>query len=181
MSRTSYRRQYHRRQFSQPPTGWRAVCWKVADLPRKLFSPRRFFWGLGVVLAVGLIWLAGSHLGPGLRARDGQGVAAVWIAQQQENGQWYGQFVVPPGKVLLSNVYYAGGLSAVQQGTVVPALDSGASNEVYPLSGSSKWVHDLIGVIVGGLLLIALLARWLIVFRRRRRAARDAWFTYGDG
>ncbi len=177
-----FRASYYRRSFSRPPAGWRAVWRKVADLPRKLLAPRRFFWGLGVVLAGCLIWLAGSHLGPGLRAKDGQGIDGLWIAQQQDQGQWYGYFTAPSGQVLLTNVYYAGSLSAVRPGTVVPALDSGAGDEVYPLSGSGKWVHDLIGVIGGGLLLIALLARWLIVFRRRRRhRAREAWFSYGDG
>jgi hypothetical protein len=54
----------------------------------------------------------------------------------------------------------------VQPGTTVPALDAGASDEVYPLTGSAKWIHDLIGVVVGGLALIALLARGFVATRR---------------
>ena len=54
--------------------------------------------------------------------------------------------------------------------SAVPALDAGAGNEVYPLTGSDKWIRDLIGVIGGTLALIALLARGFFVARRRRRA-----------
>lgn len=58
----------------------------------------------------------------------------------------------------------------VQAGTTVPALDAGASDEVYPLTGSDKWIRDLVGVIAGSLALIGLLARGFYVARLRRRA-----------
>lgn len=70
----------------------------------------------------------------------------------------------------LPSVSYAGSLPAVADGTVVPALDAGAGDEVYPLTGSDKWVRDLIGVVAGTLGLIALFARGFYVARRRRRA-----------
>ncbi len=112
----------------------------------------------------------GSHLGPGLRAAHGEGIPGLWTAQQQNSGSWSGEFVSSAGTVTLPNVSYAGSLSAVQAGMVVPALDAGAGNEVYPLTGSDKWVRDLIGVVGGTLALIGLLARGFYVARRRRRA-----------
>ena len=117
-----------------------------------------------------VIWGAGSHLGPGLRAAHGEGIPGLWTAQQQNSGNWSGEFVSSSGTVTLPNVSYAGSLSAVQPGMVVPALDAGAGNEVYPLTGSDKWVRDLIGVVGGTLALIGLLARGFYVARRRRRA-----------
>jgi hypothetical protein len=154
------------------------VLYAAVQWPRRWFTGRRFLWLGGIVVSVGVIWLAGSHLGPGLRAADGQGTVGRWTAQQQDSGQWYGEFVSSNGAVTLPSVYYAGSLSAVQPGTTIPALDTGASDEVYPLTGSAKWIHDLIGVVVGGLALVALLARGFVVARRRRRAARSEWFSF---
>ena len=128
-----------------------------------------------------VIWGAGTHLGPGLRAAHGQGIPGLWTAQEQNSGKWSGEFVSSSGTVTLPNVSYAGSLSAVQAGTVVPALDAGASNEVYPLTGSDKWVRDLIGVVGGTLALIALLARGFFVARRRRRAPPADYLDPGGG
>lgn len=149
-----------------------AVRW-----PGRWFTKRRFLWLLGIVISGSVIWLAGSHLGPGLRAAHSQGIHGLWTAQEQDSGQWYGEFVSSSGTVTLPHVYYAGSLSRVQAGTTIPALDTGASDEVYPLTGSGKWVHDVIGIVVGTLALIGLLARGLFVTRRRGRAMRADGFT----
>lgn len=151
-----------------------AVRW-----PGRWFTGRRFLWLLGIAISGSVIWLAGSHLGPGLRAAHGQGTYGLWTAQEQGSGQWYGEFVSSSGTVTLPHVYYAGSLSTVQAGTTIPALDTGASDEVYPLTGSGKWVRDVIGIVVGTLVLIGLLARGLFVARRRRRAIRADGFTQG--
>jgi len=149
-----------------------AVRW-----PRRWFTVRRLVWLLCIGFSVFVIWGAGTHLGPGLRAAHGQGIPGQWIAQEQDSGTWSGEFVSSSGTVTLPNVSYAGSLSAVQPGTSVPALDAGASNEVYPLTGSGKWIRDLIGVVGGALALIALLARGLFVARRRRRAPPADYLT----
>jgi hypothetical protein len=149
-----------------------AVRW-----PRRWFTVRRLVWLLCIGFSVFVIWGAGTHLGPGLRAAHGQGIPGRWIAQEQDSGTWSGEFVSSSGTVTLPNVSYAGSLSAVQPGTSVPALDAGAGNEVYPLTGSGKWVRDLIGVVGGALALIALLARGLFVARRRRRAPPADYLT----
>jgi hypothetical protein len=163
----------------QPRTGWNAVLYAAVRWLRSWFTIRRFLWLLGIVISGCLIWLGGSHLGPGLRAAHGQGIHGQWTAQEQDSGQWYGEFVSISGTVTLPHVYYAGSLSTVQAGTTIPALDTGASDEVYPLTGSGKWVHDVIGIVVGTLALIGLLARGLFVARRRGRAMRADSFTQG--
>ena len=145
------------------------------------FTRWRVLWLLGIAISGCVIWLAGSHLGPGLRAAHGQGIHGQWTAQEQDGGQWYGEFVSSSGTVTLPHVNYAGSLSAVQAGTTIPALDTGASDEVYPLTGSGKWVHDVIGVVAGTLALIALLARGIFVTRRRGRARRADDFIPSDG
>lgn len=164
----------------RPRTGWNGVLYAPARWLGDWFTARRFLWLLGIVLSGSIIWLAGSHLGPGLRAAHGQGTHGLWTAQEQDGGQWYGAFVSSSGTVTLPHVYYAGGLSAVRAGTTIPALDTGASDEVYPLTGSGKWIHDVIGIVAGALALIALLARGLFVARRRRRARRADWLSYGQ-
>jgi hypothetical protein len=161
----------------QPRAGWNAVLHAAARWPRRWFTVRRFVWLVCIGVSGFIIWGAGSHLGPGLRAAHGQGITGLWTAQEQDSGKWSGEFVSSSGTVTLPNVSYAGSLSAVQAGTTVPALDAGASDEVYPLTGSDKWVRDLIGVIGGTLALIALLARGLFVARRRRRAPPQDYLT----
>ncbi len=140
------------------------------------FTGRRLLWLLCVASCGSVIWLAGSHLGPALRAAHGQGVHGLWTAQERDSGQWYGEFVSISGTVTLPHVYYAGSLPAVQAGTTVPALDTGAGDQVYPLTGSGKWVHDGIGIVVGTLALIGLLAGFFAA-SRRRRAMRAGRFT----
>ena len=166
-------------RYRQPKTGWSAVWSAPFDWGRDWFTGRRFLWLLGVVFSAVIVWEAGIHLGPGLQAAHGQGIRGSWIAQDQKGGRWYGEFVSSSGTVTLSHVYYASTLPAVEPGSSVPALDSGASDEVYPLTGSGKWIHDVIGVVAGGLALLAFLARGFFVARRRRRARRTDVFSYG--
>jgi hypothetical protein len=161
----------------QPRAGWKAVLYTAARWPRRWFTVRRLVWLLCIAFSGFIIWGAGSHLGPGLRAAHGEGIPGLWTAQQQDSGKRTGEFVSASGTVMLPNVSYAGSVSVIQAGTTVPALDAGAGDEVYPLTGSDKWVRDLIGVIGGTLALVALLARGLFVARRRRRAPPGDYLT----
>ena len=170
MSWTPYSRQ-------RPRSGWRAAAYAAVRWPRRWLTLRRFVWLVAIGFCGFVIWGAGGHLGPGLRAAHGEGIPGLWTAQQQNGGSWSGEFVSSDGTVTLPHVSYTGSLSAVQAGSVVPALDAGASNEVYPLAGSDKWVNDLIGVVVGTLALIGLLARGFYVARRRRRAPPADYLT----
>jgi len=140
--------------------------------PLRWFTVRRLVWLVCIGLCGFVIWGAGTHLGPGLRAAHGEGTPGLWTAQQQNGGTWTGVFVSSTGTETLPDVGYTGSLPGVQAGTVVPALDAGAGDEVYPMTGSDKWVRDLTGVVAGTLALLALLGRGFYVARRRRRAPR---------
>jgi hypothetical protein len=153
-----------------PRTGWRAAFYAAVRQPERWFSWRRLVWLGCIAFCLFVLWGAGSHLGPGLSAAHGNGTPGLWMAQQDNAGNWTGQFVSSSGIDVKDGVGYAGSLPNEQAGTVVPALDAGAGNEVYPLTGSDRWVHDLIGVIAGSLALFGLLARGFYVARRRRRA-----------
>jgi hypothetical protein len=161
----------------RPRAGWKAVLYTAARWPRRWFTIRRLVWLACIAFSGFVIWGAGTHLGPGLRAAHGAGIPGLWTAQQQDSGKWTGEFVSASGTVTLPDVSYAGSLSVIADGTTVPALDAGAGDEVYPLTGSDKWVHDLIGVIGGTLALVALLVRGFFVARRRRRAPPADYLT----
>jgi hypothetical protein len=184
--RSHYSRRYQRSaaraaRAQQPRTGWRAVLHAAAGRPGRWLNWRRLVWLGCIALALLVIWEAGTHLGPGLRAAHGEGIPGLWTAEPGSDGGWTGEFVSSTGSVTLKNISYAGSVSNLQAGTVLPALDTGASNEVYPLTGSDKWIHDLIGVILGSLALIGLLARGFSVARRRRRAPPADYLTEAVG
>jgi hypothetical protein len=141
----------------------------------------KVLWLLGVAAAGWVIWLAASHLGPGLSAARGQGTMGSWTANEQVKDGWFGDFVSTSGTVIRPHIRYAGSLSGVKAGTAIPALDTGASDEVYPLSGSGLWIHDVIWIVIGALTLIGLLARGLFVERRRWRATRANSLPQGAG
>lgn len=155
--------------------GWRtAPRWTVAG--RRSISLGQVLWACGVVIAVAFMYLGGSHLGPAIRAARGEGIHGRWVAQQCAGGSgctWYGKFVLPDGTVVLPRVSFGGSLTSVHAGSVVPALDAGASGEVYPVSGSGRWIHDVIGLAGGAVALMLLFGRWAVVRRRRRRARRE--------
>jgi hypothetical protein len=138
------------------------------------FGTGQVLWACGVVLAVCFMYLGASYLGPALRAAHGQGVHGTWVAQQCVSNRgsctWYGRFVLPDGTVTRPRVMYGGSLRSGHAGLAVPALDAGASDEVYPPSGSKRWVHDLIGLVGGAVAFGLLIGRWAIVKRRRRMA-----------
>ena len=110
---------------------------------------------------------------PGLRAARGEGVRGEWTAQQcmgsNANCIWHGPFKLPDGRVLMASAMYTGNETAVHAGWTTPALDTGSADEVYPLHGSQRWVHDLLGFIGGALAIAALLWRAAVVRRRRCR------------
>ncbi len=72
---------------------------------------------------------------------------------------------------------YAGAPSTVQAGTTLPALDTGAGDEVYPPTGSGEWIHVVLGLVVCTVVLSALLTKGLFVVRRRVRARRADYLT----
>ena len=141
---------------------------------------KQLLWVIFVVASAAQIWISAGHLGPALRAYHGQGTAGFWTASGQEkNGAWYGEFVANSGTEAdtLPNVRYEGTPSTVQAGTTLPAIDTGASDEVYPPTGSGDLIHVVLGIVVCTVVLSALLTKGLFVVRRRVRARRADHFT----
>ena len=142
------------------------------------FSQRQVWWFGLLVCAVAFLYVSGVHLGPALRAAHGHGVRGTWIAEQlacaRRGGscQWTGEFVLPNGKVQLPTVLYTGRETSVHAGWSTPALNSGGGDEVYPVQGSNRWVHDVIGVVGAGVVIGILGWRSVHVRRRRRRQRR---------
>ncbi len=141
---------------------------------------KQLLWAIFVVLSAAQIWISAGHLGPALHANHGQGTAGFWTASERgKNGAWYGEFVANSGTDTdtLPNVKYAGAPSTVQAGTTLPALDTGAGDEVYPPTGSGEWIHVVLGLVVCTVVLSALLTKGLFVVRRRVRARRADYLT----
>ena len=141
---------------------------------------KQLLWVVFVVASAAQIWVSAGHLGPALHAHHGQGTAGWWTANEQEkNGNWYGAFVSTSGTETLPHVRYMGTTSTVQAGTTLPALDAGASDEVYPPTGSGDWIHDISGLVLSAVVLIALLTKGFFVARRHVRARRADYLTQG--
>ena len=131
----------------------------------------QILWGCCLIVAISILSVAAAHLGPGIAAARGEGTHGVWVAGQQVcsrgSCQWYGSFQLPDGKVKLPWVTYTGPEPSIRPGWRTPALDAGAGDEVYPPHGSSRWIHDVIGVAVAAAVIAILL--WLAVRTRLRR------------
>jgi hypothetical protein len=139
----------------------------------RYFSVRQIVWGASLIAAVGIGVLAALYLAPALRAANGEGTHGTWVAQRcvaaRGSCTWSGEFLRADGTVVLAHARYTGDLTGVHPGWRTPALDSGASDEVYPAHGSTRWEHDVIGLAASFAAVVALLARAYAVRRRRRR------------
>jgi hypothetical protein len=97
-----------------------------------------------------------------------QARACSTAAAASSGCRWYGDFVRADGTVVLAHASYSGDPTGVHPGWRTPALASGASDEVYPVHGSTRWEHDVIGLAASFAAVVALLARTYVVRRRRR-------------
>jgi hypothetical protein len=99
-------------------------------------------------------------LGSDLKAAHGQGTRGTWVAEQRVCGKggcfWRGDFFLPSGAETRQAVTYLGSLTSVHRGLRVPALDAGADGEVYPVSGSHRWIQDIILMGAGAVGLVLL-------------------------
>lgn len=166
---------------TNPSDGW---PFEYLSSLAELIGWRRLLWALGAALSAFVLIFAGSHLGPALRAAHGGGTRGIWVAEQCDGrpGEctWYGEFVLPNGTIAHSHVRYAATVTPGFPGQAVPALDSGAGDEVYPVSGTDKWIHDVLGLTAGGLALLLLIWRCLFVHRRRWRSRHLATWFFSD-
>jgi len=124
-----------------------------------------------MLLPLGIVIGGVLDIGPALNAAHGQGVHGSWVARQQicsrGNCSWTGDFLLSNGTEARENVGYQGNLPSVHAGLRVPALDTGASGEVYPVKGTNQWIIDLACIIGGtGCLVVIGGWRWLSLARR---------------
>lgn len=117
-------------------------------------------WAAGLLGSVGLPLGCGLLLASDLKAAHGQATRGTWVAEQRVCGKggyfWRGDFFLPSGAETRQAVTYLGSLTSVHRGLRVPALDAGADGEVYPVSGSHRWIRDIIlmGTLAAGLVLL---------------------------
>ena len=126
--------------------------WAVVHGGRRFSS-----WPLCVASCGSVIWLAAQSPGPGAAsgARSGRAWPVDGAGARQRPVVRRVRFDFRNGNA--AACVLRGEPARGQAGTTVPALDTGAGDEVYPLTGSGKWVHDVIGIVVGTLALIGLL------------------------
>jgi hypothetical protein len=128
---------------------------------------------VGVLSAILLVSSA-IHIGPAIRAGLHDGTRGTWVATTESCHRsaciWNGKFVAPGGHVLATNAQYAGHIpTSAHAGTTVPALFTGSSGLVYPVSGSDLWIELLIAVLVSALGLYWSSYKWVAEYLRERR------------
>jgi hypothetical protein len=129
---------------------------------------------VGVLSAILLVSSA-IHIVPAVRAGLGDGTRGTWVATTKSCHRsaciWDGKFVVPGGHVLLTSTQYAGHMPlGIHVGTAVPALFTGGSGLVFPVTGSDLWIELLIALVLSALGLYWASHRWVAEYVRERRA-----------
>jgi hypothetical protein len=149
--------------------------------PRRSKPPNR--WGYRIALALLMpMALAAPLIFPGLvqsivpafRASRGEGTHGEFTPQQYGCGRfscsWTGVFTAEGGRVRLSNVLYNGQISGGgHRDVTIPALDSGDSGTVYPVTGTNDWIVDVLLTAV-----VIVMAEALVVGAVMARRARDS-------
>jgi hypothetical protein len=125
---------------------------------------------VGVVSAF-LLWSSATHIVPAVRAGLHDGTRGTWVATTQTCHKsacvWGGKFVAPGGHVLVASARYAGQLPrGIQVGRSVPALFTGGSGLVFPVTGSDLWIELLIALLVSALGLYWASHRWVANYLR---------------
>jgi hypothetical protein len=138
-----------------------------------------FSLGLGIFLLVD----GGIHIGPAVSAAEGHGIHGYFVARNEscdsgddgdDSCSWSGEFKLANGTVTRTNVTFVGSDSAMEQGTVVPALDTGDRSSVYQVNSIDQWIQPALFLLFGAIFIVGLV--WTL-FRalRRRAAARRAY------
>jgi hypothetical protein len=128
---------------------------------------------VGIISAI-LLFVTVIHIGPAVRAGLHDGTRGSWVATtkvcHQSACSWEGKFVAPGGHVLVTSAQYAGPIPpGTQAGTSVPALFTGGSGLVFPVTGSDLWVELLIALL-GSLLGVYWAShKWVASYLRERR------------
>ncbi len=128
---------------------------------------------VGILSAILLVSSA-IHIGPAVRAGLHDGTRGTWVATTKSCHRsacvWNGKFVDPGGHVLVTSAQYAGHIpTGIHAGTAVPALFTGGSGLVYPVTGSDLWIELLIALLVSLLGLYWSSHKWVAEYLRERR------------
>jgi hypothetical protein len=128
---------------------------------------------VGVVSAILLVATA-VHIVPAVRAGLHDGTRGSWIATTKTCHRsaciWNGKFVEHGGHVLLTSAHYVGLVpKGIQAGTTVPALFTGGSGLVFPVTGSDLWIELVIALLASMLGLYWAGHRWVADYLRERR------------
>jgi hypothetical protein len=142
-----------------------------AGSPRRGRLPLKLI--VGVVSAVLLVATA-IHILPAVRAGLHDGTRGNWVATTKTcHGSacvWNGEFVAPGGHVLVTSAQYAGPIpKGIQAGTRVPALFTGGSGLVFPVTGSDLWIELVIALLASLLGLCWASHKWVADYLRERR------------
>jgi hypothetical protein len=134
---------------------------------------------IGFALALGLVVVLGGAItiGPAASAAEGHGTRGYYIARSYfchvsphaHTCEWRGDFTRRPGgPVLRRAVRFNGQLPAgMHEGEAVPAVDTGAPDEVYTPGNRSAWITALACLVLGGIWSLAFMI--VIVMRIRYR------------
>jgi hypothetical protein len=128
---------------------------------------------VGVLSAI-LLVSAALDIGPAVRAGLHDGTRGGWVATTRTcHGSactWKGKFVAPGGGVLMASAQYAGQLPTdIAVGTRVPALFTGGSSLVFPVTGSDLWIELLVALLLSALGLYWASRAWLGQYVRKLR------------
>ncbi len=128
---------------------------------------------VGVVSALLLVATA-IHIVPAVRAGLHDGTRGSWVATTKVCHHsaciWNGKFVAPGGHVLVTSAQYAGHVPlGTQAGTSIPALFTGGSGLVFPVTGSDLWIELVIGLLASLLGLYWASQKWVASYLRERR------------
>ncbi len=128
---------------------------------------------IGVLSAILLVSSA-INIGPAVRAGLHDGTRGSWVATTKSCRRsacvWNGKFVDHGGQVLVTSAHFAGHIPAgIHAGTAVPALYTGGSGLVFPVTGSDLWIELVVALLVSLLGLYWSSHRWIADYLRERR------------
>jgi hypothetical protein len=126
-------------------------------------------------IAAAVIATIVSVYGPAFTAYEGSGAPGMFTSEVRNCAQpacaWFGTFTTT------GNVKYAtlapGGPFINQPDVVVPAVDTGAQDTVYPMGGGTAWRTPALGLAVASAVVLVVLAAELAVLRYQRRRRRQ--------
>ncbi len=126
------------------------------------------------ILSALLLASSALHVWPAIRAGLHDGTRGTWVATTKTCHRsaciWDGKFVTPGGHVLVTSAQYAGHIPTdAHAGTTLPALFTGGSGLVYPVTGSDLWIElgDRRGAVAPGALLVE--PPWVAEYLREQR------------